>query len=31
VGSFAFGSLTTEQAMRSMRLFAQEVMPDFSG
>jgi alkanesulfonate monooxygenase SsuD/methylene tetrahydromethanopterin reductase-like flavin-dependent oxidoreductase (luciferase family) len=29
VSSFSFGSLTTEQAMRSMRLFAQEVIPAF--
>jgi alkanesulfonate monooxygenase SsuD/methylene tetrahydromethanopterin reductase-like flavin-dependent oxidoreductase (luciferase family) len=27
VGSFFFGTLSTEQALRSMRLFAQEVMP----
>ena len=29
VGSFFFGTLTPEQTMRSMRLFAQEVMPAF--
>jgi len=29
VASFAFGSLTHEQAMNSLRLFAQEVMPAF--
>ena len=29
VGSFAFGNLTTEQAMNSMRLFAEEVIPTF--
>ena len=29
VASFAFGNLTTEQAMNSMRLFAKEVMPAF--
>ena len=29
VGSFFFGTLTHEQTMRSMRLFAQEVMPAF--
>ena len=27
VGSFFFGSLTSEQTLRSMRLFAEEVMP----
>jgi alkanesulfonate monooxygenase SsuD/methylene tetrahydromethanopterin reductase-like flavin-dependent oxidoreductase (luciferase family) len=27
VGTFAFGSLTTEQVLRSLRLFAREVMP----
>jgi alkanesulfonate monooxygenase SsuD/methylene tetrahydromethanopterin reductase-like flavin-dependent oxidoreductase (luciferase family) len=27
VGTFAFGSLTTEQVLRSLRLFTQEVMP----
>jgi alkanesulfonate monooxygenase SsuD/methylene tetrahydromethanopterin reductase-like flavin-dependent oxidoreductase (luciferase family) len=27
VGSFFFGTLTSEQTMRSMRLFAEEVMP----
>jgi len=27
VGSFFFGSLTSEQTLRSLRLFAQEVMP----
>jgi alkanesulfonate monooxygenase SsuD/methylene tetrahydromethanopterin reductase-like flavin-dependent oxidoreductase (luciferase family) len=31
VSSFSFGSLTTEQATRSMRLFAQEVIPAFGG
>lgn len=29
VGSFAFGSLSTEQALNSVRLFADEVMPEF--
>jgi alkanesulfonate monooxygenase SsuD/methylene tetrahydromethanopterin reductase-like flavin-dependent oxidoreductase (luciferase family) len=29
VSSFCFGSLSTEQAMNSMRLFAQEVIPAF--
>jgi alkanesulfonate monooxygenase SsuD/methylene tetrahydromethanopterin reductase-like flavin-dependent oxidoreductase (luciferase family) len=29
VGSFFFGSLTGEQTLRSLRLFAQEVMPAF--
>jgi alkanesulfonate monooxygenase SsuD/methylene tetrahydromethanopterin reductase-like flavin-dependent oxidoreductase (luciferase family) len=29
VASFAFGSLTHEQAMRSLQLFAREVMPAF--
>jgi alkanesulfonate monooxygenase SsuD/methylene tetrahydromethanopterin reductase-like flavin-dependent oxidoreductase (luciferase family) len=29
VGAFFFGSLTVEQMMRSLRLFAQEVMPAF--
>jgi hypothetical protein len=29
VGSFFFGTLTSEQTLRSMRLFAQEVMPAF--
>jgi alkanesulfonate monooxygenase SsuD/methylene tetrahydromethanopterin reductase-like flavin-dependent oxidoreductase (luciferase family) len=29
VGSFCFGTLTTEQTMRSLRLFAEEVMPAF--
>ena len=27
VGSFCFGTLTTAQTLRSMRLFAEEVMP----
>jgi alkanesulfonate monooxygenase SsuD/methylene tetrahydromethanopterin reductase-like flavin-dependent oxidoreductase (luciferase family) len=27
VGSFFFGSLTSEQTLRSLRLFAEEVMP----
>ena len=31
VGSFFFGTLTFEQTMNSMRLFAQEVMPAFQG
>jgi alkanesulfonate monooxygenase SsuD/methylene tetrahydromethanopterin reductase-like flavin-dependent oxidoreductase (luciferase family) len=31
VGSFFFGTLTGEQTLRSMRLFAQEVMPAFRG
>ena len=30
IGSFAWGSLTREQVLRSFRLFAQEVMPAFS-
>ena len=30
VGSFFFGTLTFEQTMNSMRLFAREVMPAFS-
>ena len=30
VSSFAFGGLTTEQAMNSLRLFAEEVIPAFS-
>lgn len=29
VGSFFFGTLTTEQMLRSLRLFAEEVMPVF--
>ena len=29
VGSFFFGSLTFEQTMESMRLFAEKVMPNF--
>jgi alkanesulfonate monooxygenase SsuD/methylene tetrahydromethanopterin reductase-like flavin-dependent oxidoreductase (luciferase family) len=29
VGSFFFGTLSSEQTLRSMRLFAQEVMPAF--
>ena len=29
--SFAWGTLTQEQKLRSMRLFAEEVMPAFSG
>jgi alkanesulfonate monooxygenase SsuD/methylene tetrahydromethanopterin reductase-like flavin-dependent oxidoreductase (luciferase family) len=28
VGTFAFGNLTTDQVLRSMRLFADEVMPN---
>lgn len=31
VGSFFFGTLTTEQTLRSLRLFAEEVMPAFRG
>jgi hypothetical protein len=27
VGSFCFGTLTMAQTLRSMRLFAEEVMP----
>jgi len=27
VGSFCFGTLTHEQTLRSLRLFAEEVMP----
>jgi alkanesulfonate monooxygenase SsuD/methylene tetrahydromethanopterin reductase-like flavin-dependent oxidoreductase (luciferase family) len=30
LGSFFFGSLTFEQTMESMRLFAEEVMPAFA-
>jgi alkanesulfonate monooxygenase SsuD/methylene tetrahydromethanopterin reductase-like flavin-dependent oxidoreductase (luciferase family) len=30
VGSFAFGSLTSEQTMNSLHLFAKEVMPAFA-
>jgi alkanesulfonate monooxygenase SsuD/methylene tetrahydromethanopterin reductase-like flavin-dependent oxidoreductase (luciferase family) len=30
VGSFAFGSLTSEQTMSSLRRFAEEVMPAFA-
>jgi len=30
VGTFAFGNLTTEQVLRSLRLFAEEVMPAIS-
>ncbi len=29
-GAFAFGSLTSEQALRSLRLFAEEVAPAFT-
>jgi len=29
VGSFFFGTLTAEQTLRSLRLFAEEVMPAF--
>ena len=29
VAAFAFGNLSHEQAMNSLRLFAQEVMPAF--
>jgi alkanesulfonate monooxygenase SsuD/methylene tetrahydromethanopterin reductase-like flavin-dependent oxidoreductase (luciferase family) len=29
VGAFFFGNLTTEQMMRSLRLFAEEVIPAF--
>jgi alkanesulfonate monooxygenase SsuD/methylene tetrahydromethanopterin reductase-like flavin-dependent oxidoreductase (luciferase family) len=31
VGSFFFGTLTREQMLHSLRLFAQEVMPAFAG
>jgi alkanesulfonate monooxygenase SsuD/methylene tetrahydromethanopterin reductase-like flavin-dependent oxidoreductase (luciferase family) len=31
VGTFAFGSLTTEQILSSMRLFAKEIMPSIAG
>jgi alkanesulfonate monooxygenase SsuD/methylene tetrahydromethanopterin reductase-like flavin-dependent oxidoreductase (luciferase family) len=31
VGSFCFGNLSTEQAMRSLCLFAEEVIPAFRG
>ena len=27
VGTFAFGNLTTEQVLNSLRLFAREVIP----
>jgi hypothetical protein len=27
VGTFSFGSLSTEQTLNSLRLFAEEVMP----
>lgn len=30
VGTFAFGDLTTDQVLRSIRLFAEEVMPAFA-
>ena len=30
VGRFIFGTLTSEQAMRSLRLFADEIMPHFT-
>jgi alkanesulfonate monooxygenase SsuD/methylene tetrahydromethanopterin reductase-like flavin-dependent oxidoreductase (luciferase family) len=30
LATFAFGSLTTEQVLRSIRLFAEEVMPAVS-
>jgi hypothetical protein len=28
-GAFAFGSLSTEQMLRSLRLFAEQVIPAF--
>lgn len=31
LGGFQFGSVTHEQAMRSLRLFTQEVLPDYKG
>jgi hypothetical protein len=31
ISSFAWGSLTHQQSMKSLRLFAQEVMPALSG
>ena len=31
LGAFSFGTLTTEQILDSMRLFAEEVMPAFHG
>ena len=31
VGSFAFGTLSTEQIIKSMHLFAEEVMLAFQG
>ena len=31
VGSFFFGTLTTDQTMKSLKLFAEQVMPHFSG
>jgi alkanesulfonate monooxygenase SsuD/methylene tetrahydromethanopterin reductase-like flavin-dependent oxidoreductase (luciferase family) len=31
IGAFAWGTLTPEQTLRSLRLFAEEVMPAFSG
>ena len=30
IGSFAWGTLPHQQALRSLQLFAQEVMPAFS-
>jgi alkanesulfonate monooxygenase SsuD/methylene tetrahydromethanopterin reductase-like flavin-dependent oxidoreductase (luciferase family) len=31
IGAFAWGSLSHAQALRSLRLFAEEVMPAFAG
>jgi alkanesulfonate monooxygenase SsuD/methylene tetrahydromethanopterin reductase-like flavin-dependent oxidoreductase (luciferase family) len=31
LGGFQFGSVTHEQAMRSLRLFSEEVLPDYKG
>ena len=31
VGSFFFGTLTTEQTLNSLKLFAEQVMPNFAG
>jgi hypothetical protein len=31
IGAFAWGTLPHEQALRSLRLFAEEVMPAFAG
>jgi hypothetical protein len=31
IGAFAWGSLSHEQTLHSLRLFMEEVMPAFSG